>query len=114
MPYVEFGIINDIKKYIENEYNPKKYNCVSISDDIYMNDWWDRLNLIKTYSHNLNRINFGFDRWGITIIPPSSLSQLQNIVLSDKRIKTDDNLVKLSKLIQTAIDENKYMIHYGV
>lgn len=114
MPLVEFGIINDIKKYIKNEYNPQKYNCVSISDDVYINDWWDSLNLIKTYSHNLNKVNFGFDRWGVTLIPPSSLPQLQDIVLSDKRISIDENLLELSKLIKKAIDENKYMIYYGV
>ena len=37
----QFGIIDEIdcnKDY--SEYEPDKYNCVYIDDDIYINDWW--------------------------------------------------------------------------
>jgi hypothetical protein len=62
----------------------------------------------------MNSPNFALARWGITLIPPESLTIFQNIVLIDKRINNDDNLVQLAKVIQKAIDENKYMIHFGV
>ena len=39
---------------------------------------------------------------------------LQEIVLSDKRIQEDNNLVKLAETIQDAICRNKYMIHFGI
>lgn len=53
-------------------------------------------------------------RWGITIIPPSSLSALLDIVLSDKGSKKDKSLIALAGLIHQAIVDEKYMIHYGV
>jgi len=37
-----------------------------------------------------------------------------DIVISDKRINRDKQLVLLAEKIGQAIRENKYMIHYGV
>ena len=53
-------------------------------------------------------------RYGVTLIPPESLSAFQDIVVSDKRIYTDNHLVDLSNKIQDAIERQKYMIHFGV
>ena len=110
----EFGIIEDIEEFQEYSYDPEKYQCVFIDDKIYIDDWWDKLILLKTYFHNLNRPEFGLARYGITIIPPESLLAFQEIVLSDKRMKKDENLVKLADMIQDAICRNKYMIHFGI
>ncbi|MCI8907371.1 MAG: hypothetical protein HFF12_02795 [Angelakisella sp.] len=44
----------------------------------------------------------------------SALPALEEIVLSDRRIQTDEQLVELSRLIREAIRRGKYMIHYGV
>lgn len=44
----------------------------------------------------------------------SALPALEEIVLSDRRIQTDEQLVELSRLIRGAIRRGKYMIHYGV
>lgn len=111
----EFGIIEQIdpaKDY--SGYEPETYHCTAIDDDRYINDWWDRLVLMKTYFHNLKRPATGLARWGVTLIPPESLPQFQEIVLSDRRLRTDDNLVLLADKIQEAIKRHKYMIHYGV
>lgn len=35
----EFGIIEDIEETEEYSYNPEKYHCVFIDDDVYINDW---------------------------------------------------------------------------
>lgn len=43
-----------------------------IDDEVYIEDWWDKLALLKTYFHNLNRPDFGLARWGISLIPPES------------------------------------------
>ena len=110
----EFGIIEDIRETQSYSYDPEKYHCVFIDDEIYIDDWWNKLLLLKTYFHNLNRPEFGLARYGITLIPPESLPAFQEIVLSDKRIKQDENLVKLAEAIQDAIQRNKYMIHYGI
>lgn len=111
----EFGIIDNIdpvKDY--GHYEPEKYGCVYIDDDLYINDWWNRLSLMKTYFHSLNRPSFGLARWGVTLIPPESLNEFQDIVLSDKRINEDEHLVALAEKIQQAVNQEKYMIHFGV
>ena len=85
-----------------------------IDDAIYIDDWWDKLVLLKTYFHSLDCPEFGLARWGITIIPPDSLPGFQEIVLSDKRINEDVQLRELAGKIQDAINRNKFMIHFGV
>ena len=109
----EFGIVDNIELYTENVYEPELYRCVYIDDDVYISDWWERLKVMKTYFHNLNRPAFGLARWGVTLIPPESLADFQDIVISDKRMKDDEHLVALAEKIQEAIEGQKYMIHYG-
>lgn len=110
----EFGIIEDINETQSYSYDPNKYHCVFIDDEIYIDDWWNKLLLLKTYFHSLNRPELGLARYGITLIPPESLPAFQEIVLSDTRLKQDENLMKLAETIQDAIQRNKYMIHYGI
>ncbi len=110
----EFGVIEDIGETKEYSYDPEKYQCVYIDDDIYIDDWWDKLVLLKTYFHSLDRPELGLARWGITIIPPDSLPGFQEIVLADKRINEDVHLRELADKIQDAISRNKFMIHFGI
>lgn len=114
MIIASFGIIEDIGNIENIDYNIDEFDCVDIADDIYIDDWWDRLVLMKTYFHTLNRPEYGLARWGITLIPPESLRVFQDIVISDKRVHNDDNLQKLANKIQEAIDRQKFMIHFGV
>lgn len=114
----EFGIIENFDESVDyTEYSPKKYHCVAIDDDLYMNDWWNALLQIDTfnvYTKGVLQPQKALSRWGITIIPPSSLPALLDIVLSDRRSKRDKRLIAFAGLIHQAIIENKYMIHYGV
>jgi hypothetical protein len=116
MPCVaEFGIIDEFEKdkdYSSN-YEPEKYNCVSIDDDI-LNDWWDELILVNTYFHCYSSPNFALARWGVTLLPPESLGDFYNIVSKDRRSKSSKGLIDLIILLKKAISENKYVIHYGV
>lgn len=110
----EFYILDSIENddYVINQtYNN---NYVFIDDDLYINDWWDRLILMKTYYHQLGQPAYGLDRWGITLIPPESLIIFQEIVISDKRIYQDSHLVDLANMISYAIEKQKFLIHYGV
>lgn len=114
----EFGIIDnfDAKKNYTG-YTPKKYNCVAIDDDLYLNDWWDALSHMDTlnvYDKGVLQPQKALSRWGITIIPPQSLSAFYDIVVSDTRYEHDKRLEALSELIQTAIEQEKHMIHYGI
>lgn len=82
MPCVaQFGIIDVFEKDKDYslDYEPQKYNCVAIEDDI-INDWWNELTLIKTYFHCFSRPDFGLARWGVTLIPPESLEVFYSIV----------------------------------
>ncbi len=108
----EFGIVEDIEKFIDI-YEPKKYNCIGIND-FYINDWWRDLELIETYFHSINRPAFALARYGVTLIPPKSLGKFQEIILKDRRFNIDDNLVELAIMIEKAIEKNKFLVHYGV
>jgi len=111
----QFGLIDEIdynKDY--SEYEPQKYNCVCIDDDEYINDWWPQLCGMRTFFHSMARPETALARWGVTIIPPSSLPFFRSIVLGDERVKTDANLEALAGVIQTAIESEKHMIHFGV
>ena len=114
----EFGIIENFdEKRDYTGYCPKKYHCVAIDDDLYLNGWWEALSRIDTlnvYTKGVLQPQKALSRWGITIIPPSSLPALLEIVLSDKRSKKDKRLIAFAGKIRQAIVENKYMIHYGV
>lgn len=69
----EFGIIHHFEEGKDySYYEPEKYNCVAIDDDI-LNDWWNELTLIRTYFHSYSRRNLALARWGVTLIPPESL-----------------------------------------
>lgn len=42
----EFGIIPEIlTNEIYTNYEPQKYNCIKIDDDLYINDWWPQLQI---------------------------------------------------------------------
>lgn len=110
----EFGIIDIIDFKKDYKYEPERYNCVFIDDDTYINDWWERLITMKTYFHCMDRPSRALDRWGITLIPPESLATFQDIVISDYRINSDDHLVELAEKIKEAIENNKFLIHFGV
>ncbi|SQI40924.1 Uncharacterised protein [Leminorella richardii] len=110
----EFGIIDKLDTTKDfSVYEPEKYHCVYIDDDVYIDDWWDSLTSMQTYFHSISRPSYGLARWGVTLIPPDSLIQFQHIVLSDSRLHQDPRLVALVEVIQKAIDEHKYMIHFG-
>lgn len=111
----EFGIIPKIlTNEMYTDYEPQKYNCIKIDDDLYIDDWWPQLQNMKTYFNGLNFPSKGLNRYGVTLIPPTSLGYFENIIKNDSRLLSDPSLKSLLCLIQKAISENKYIIHYGV
>lgn len=115
MPCVaEFGIIDNFEEDKDySDYEPEKYNCISIDDD-FINDWWSNLVLIKTYHHSYNRPDFALARWGVTLISPESLERFYSIVSNDRHSKSSEQLINLMVLIRKALEESKWVIHYGV
>lgn len=114
MPVHEFGIIDNID-FEKNQinYEPLKYNCISVDDAIILS-LKGQLSIIKTYFHSLERPEFGFAYYGITIIPPESLSLFYDVVTSSRFHKKSDQINELAIKIIQAKEEKKYMIHYGV
>lgn len=115
MPCVhEFGILDDLdkqKNYIH--YEPHKYNCICVDDDIILS-LHKHLSTMKTYFHSFSRSEFGLAYCGITIIPPESLSLFYVIVTSSEYFKKSVELNELASKITQAIEEKKYIIHFGV
>jgi hypothetical protein len=114
MPVHEFGIIDNI----ENEkrkinYEPQKYNCISVDDEIiiHLNE---HLSIMRTYFHSLERPEFGLAYWGITIIPTESILMFYDVVTSSTLYKKSAELNELAYKIIQAKEGNKYMIHFGV
>lgn len=111
----EFGIVDHVEpgKAYDASYEPEKYGCVSISDD-YLNDWWDRLSVLPSYFHNLNRPEKGLARFGVTLIPPESAREFAEIAASDPRLGTSAELRALLEVLRDAARRGKFVIHYGV
>ena len=104
MMKAEFGSRENLnEKGDYTKYAPEKYGCIAIDDDKYLNDWWNALLEIDTlnvYSKRILQPQKALSRWGITIIPPSSLPKLLEIVISDKRYRRDKRLQALAVLIR--------------
>ncbi len=115
MPLVhEFGIINDINdKNLYSSYSPELNNSIQVHDEI-IQELVEDFKIIKTYFHSLEHPNVGLAYHGITLIPPESLSQFLNTILTNKVINNFEESSLLCEKIQQAIEQKKYMIHYGI
>ncbi len=105
----EFGIMERDpvagKRY--DEYEPTKYNCISIDDD-YIEGIQAQLDVFDSFCHTLDIPMKGLNYIGITLIPPTSITAFLSI------IGEDNECVELRKLLIEAKNRNKYIIHYGL
>ena len=114
----EFGIIDSFEENKwYSDYEPEKYNCISISDDIIEEliiKFNDELMTIKTYFQVATQPGTGLDYCGITIIPPDSLRQFRDIIIKANSQYQSQELKLLIEKVSDAIIKNKYLIHYGI
>lgn len=114
----EFGIIDHIEDYKEDQYEPEKYNCISVDGDlidkIYNQGFKDKLDLLETFAHNRNRPYRGLAYYGITLIPQKSLKEFLDIIMEANMEYKSEDFENLIKKISIAIKKNKYVIHYGI
>lgn len=105
----EFGIMQNApkprKRY--DEYKPHKYNCISVDDD-YVEKIDANLNDIDFYWHTLDVSAKGLAYTGITLIPPTSIQAFIAV------IKDAAELNELKDLLEKALIENKWVIHFGL
>lgn len=111
MPKHEFGIMNNkpMDKEIFNEYEPNKYNCISIDDD-FIEPILIELQNVNCYWHTLENKGDGLAYCGITLIPPESMGLLKDILLQ----QDNTEYIDLISLVNKAKEDNKYIIHFGI
>ena len=108
MPMVhEFGIMLTDPKTGEQyiDYEPQKYNCVTVHDEIVERFGDAVLRDLPCYWCTVDRPETGLAYCGITLIPPVSLPILY---------KASPACADLQKLIAQAMDENRFVIHFGL
>lgn len=105
----EFGMMQNApeqgKRY--DEYEPQKYNCISVDDD-YVEDIDANLNNIDFFWHTLEWSAKGIAYTGITLIPPTSMQAFIDV------IKDVIELSELKELLGKALAEDKWIIHFGL
>lgn len=111
----EFGIISTIDycKDYGDEYSPEKYHCIAICDEA-LNNWWEHLADMDTYFHTYKRPEKGLARWGITLIPPSSIPQLRHVIETYTETSYKADASEIISLLDKAIKNNSFVIHYGI
>ena len=90
-----------------DEYEPQKYNCISV-DDVYLENIVSYFNHIDFYWHTLDIKGKGLEYSGITLVPPESLREFINVIYNI------DGLYELRLLSEKALKENKWIIHFGL
>ena len=104
----EFGIMEKVPisgiRY--DEYEPKKYNCISVDDDYI--EGIEQLLIFDSFCHTIDIPMKGLNYIGITLIPPTSMDAFLT-VLGD-----GSEYAELRNLLIDAKIRNKYVIHYGL
>jgi len=114
----EFGIIEffeENKWY--SDYEPEKYNCISVNDDLIeelITKYNEELMTIKTYFQVTIQPGTGLDYCGVTLIPPESLKQFREIIVKANSRHQSQELRLLIEKVSDAISKNRYLIHYGI
>ena len=105
----EFGIMEKapISGIRYDEYESKKYNCITIDDD-YIEGIQEQLLVFDSFCHTIDIPMKGLNYIGITLIPPKSLEEFLTV------IGDVSEYAELRKLLIDAKNRNKYVIHYGL
>jgi hypothetical protein len=111
----EFGIIDnlDYEKDYAKAYEPDKYGCIAICSDA-VSDWYSFLTDMPSFYHKYSRPEFGIARYGVTLIPPSSLDLLTDVMKSKTRNEFKPDALEIIKLLEKAKSEDKFVILYDV
>ena len=105
----EFGIMQIPPEYGKQyeDFEPEKYNCISVNDD-YIESVANDLNNIDFYWHILDVSGKGLAYCGVTLIPPLSMQKFISV------IENNSKLNELKELLSKALNENKWVIHFGI
>lgn len=112
-PYNEFAILDYVDDKIEYDFgmmNRNQLTCIKVSDD-YFNEWVVELMDVDVYWFQLSRPKQGFARYGVTLIPPESIPRIKAVAMRDIEIASVSEFIQL---LDQAINQNKYVIHFGI
>lgn len=90
-----------------DEYEPQKYACISVHDDVIEGILQD-LNGIEFYHHVVGEPKKGLAYYGITLIPPTSEKKFIDVIADN------EELANLKALLETALMFDKWIIHFGI
>ncbi len=109
MAFHEFGIMQTTPQKGQrcDEYEPDKYNCLSVNDD-HIENILEGLSDIDLYWHTLDVSGKGLAYCGVTLIPPSSMQKFIAV------IENISELQQLKEILTQACNENKWIIHFGL
>lgn len=110
MAFHEFGIMDERPKGRYDKYEPEKYEKLVAVDMEIIDKVLTSTIVIPTYAHTTKEPFNGLNEAGITLIPPESAAKMA--ALFEKTQITE--LSKLIKLMKTAAEEGKYVIHFGI
>lgn len=107
----EFGVMESTPALADLyvTYEPERYRCLTV-DDRYLEPLLPKLADMPTCFHGLGRPARGLAYAGITLIPPTSLPQLERVLAAEK----DDAYRELLRLVRTAEAQGRYVIHFGI
>lgn len=105
----EFGIMAEDPLHGEryDSYEPWEYNAISVHDD-FIEPLMPHLNEIDMFWHTVDVPGKGLAYCGITLIPPTALPQVLEIIRSVPELKP------LSELVECAIKKQRYIMHFGL
>ena len=90
-----------------DEYEPWKYECISV-DNKDLEGVVERLSSIDFYWHTLSVKGKGLAYCGVTLVPPCSLKAFIDVIADNSELS------ELKKLLEKALSNNKWVIHYGL
>lgn len=105
----DFGIMMDDPQPDEryDKYEPWKYNCIPVEEEP-LEDIIARFFSMDFYWHTLSAPVKGLNYDGITLVPPCSLKAFID------NIADIPELCELKKLLEKALAQKKWVIHYGL
>lgn len=107
----EFGIIPFTPEKGEDfsEYEPERYGCIRVPDSC-VEELCFRSRELPTYFFRLGKRELGLNYYGVTLIPPESLPELEEEALEIQ----GRGMEELVELIRRARAEDRYVIHFGL
>lgn len=119
------GLIHDfvLCKELPKDLDPRKYKNIGIKiQDQFIEENYDVFKNVKMYWNNTDNIDQGFKYYGITIITPEIAGKLLQTVKTFLEGNTSeqaeyfvgDDWDTLKKILETAISEDQFIIHFGI